>query len=103
METILNKNKKAVHTTACEDCKNLGLNFYVVKSDRIIAAASKKYLRKYRQQIYSSGNLPYDAKNPETWHAYYATEWTKKEVAENPLRRWLDKLHAQEAGLPIPE
>lgn len=103
METILTKNKKAVHDTACKDCKKQGLNFYIVKRDRIIAASSKKELRKYRQQIYCSGNLPFDEKNPETWHAYYATEWTKKQVEANPLLRWGDKIGAQRLGLPIPE
>lgn len=95
----LTRNKEAVHATAKADCKKLGLACYVVKRDCILAADSKKELRKFRQVIYSA--LEYDKNNPETWCTELIPVINKKLRKQEYI--WDDKLHAKHEGLPIPE
>ena len=93
------KNKKAVHTTAIEDCEKHGMNFYIVKRDCIVAAKTKAELRAISKSIiHCSGVLPHDENNPNTWYA----RWVSGSRYFNESGYWSDQKIAKEEGLPIP-
>lgn len=94
------KNKKAVHATAIEDCEKHGMNFYIVKRDSIIAAKTKAALRAIgKNTINSSGLLPFNSENPETWCA----EWVSGCRYYKEAGYWTDQKYAKSKGLPIPQ